>query len=88
MSIAGDVDLATAPMVINRVEAIFREPVTGLALDLGKVTFLDSSGIAALLRADTLAVEHDVPFTFAAISPEVRRIISSTGLAERFGLGS
>jgi anti-sigma B factor antagonist len=86
LTIAGDVDLATAPMLINRVQSLFNEPVAELALDLTKVTFLDSSGIAALIKANTTADEHDARFTLASASPEVRRILRSTGLAERFGL--
>jgi anti-sigma B factor antagonist len=83
--IAGDVDLATTPIVSNKIESLFREPMGSLALDLGSVTFLDSAGIAALLRAQSLAVEHDVPISFTSVSVEVRRIFKSAGLAEVFG---
>lgn len=87
VSLAGDVDLATSPIVINRVEALFREPVAGvIALDLGAVTFIDSSGLAALLRAQTLAVEHEVPFTIASVSREVKIVVESTGLRDVLGL--
>jgi anti-sigma B factor antagonist len=86
LSVAGDVDLATSPIVLNRVEGLFRESVTTIALDLGAVTFLDSSGLAALLRAHTLAVEHDVPFTFASVSSEVRRVVRGAGLADVLGI--
>jgi anti-sigma B factor antagonist len=86
--IAGDVDLATAPIVINKVESLFREPIASIAVDLGAVTFVDSSGIAALLKAHTLAMERCVPFAFASLSLEVRHIIRSTGLADVFGLES
>jgi anti-anti-sigma factor len=88
LSIAGDVDLATAPIVLNKIESLFREPIAALALDLAAVTFLDSSGIAALLKAHTLAVEHGVPIAFASVSPEVRRIVRSTGVADVLGLKS
>jgi anti-sigma B factor antagonist len=84
--IAGDVDLATTPIVSNRIESLFRAPIESFALDLGAVTFLDSAGIAALLRAQSLAVEHDVPFSFTSMSVEVRRIIKSAGLAGVLGL--
>ncbi len=86
MTVVGDVDLATASMILNRVERLFREPVTDLVVDFAKVTFLDSSGIAALIKAHTTAEEHDATFTLASASPEVRRILRSTGLAERFGV--
>jgi anti-anti-sigma factor len=88
LSVSGDVDLATSPIVINKVEALFREPIASIALDLGAVTFLDSSGLAALLRAHTLAVEHDVPFMLASVSTEARRVVKSAGLADLLGLES
>jgi anti-sigma B factor antagonist len=86
--ISGDVALATSPILINRVEALFRKPIAGIILDLGAVTFLDSSGLAALLRAHTLAVEHDVPFALASVSPEVRLVVRSAGLTDILGLES
>lgn len=88
LSVAGDVDLATSPILINKVESLFREPIASIALDLGAVTFLDSSGIAALLKAHTLAVEHGVPFTFASVSLAVRDVVKSVGLADVLGLKS
>jgi anti-sigma B factor antagonist len=86
--IAGDVDLATAPIVINKVESLFREPIARLALDLGGVTFLDSSGIAALLKARTLSVEQGVPFTIASVSTTAKTVIGTAGLVELFGMES
>ncbi len=88
LSLAGDVDLATSSIVMNRVEAVFREPITSLALDLGGVTFLDSSGIEALLKAEALAREHRVPFVLASASADVRRIINGSGLADVLGVTS
>ena len=86
--IAGDVDLATAPIVINKVESLFREPIAGLALDLGGVTFLDSSGIAALLKARTLSVERGVPLTIVSVSTTAQTVIGTAGLVELFGMES
>jgi anti-sigma B factor antagonist len=85
LSVSGDVDLATASIVLNRVEALFREPITAFVLDLGGVTFLDSSGIEALLKAEALAVEHRVPFVLVSTSAEVRRSLHGAGLADVLG---
>jgi anti-sigma B factor antagonist len=86
--VSGDVALATSPILINRVEALFRQPIASIILDLGEVTFLDSSGIAALLRAQTLALEHGVPFALSSVSPEVRLVVKGAGLTDILGLES
>jgi anti-sigma B factor antagonist len=86
--IAGDVDLATTPMVLNKLESLFRDPIASLTLDLGAVTFLDSSGIHGLLQAHTLAVEHGVPFTVESVSTMARTVIKTAGLIELFGMES
>lgn len=49
-SIAGAIDLATVPALHGHIDALLAEDtVTGVVLDLSAVTFLDSSGIGALI---------------------------------------
>jgi anti-sigma B factor antagonist len=49
-SIAGALDLAAVPDLHGQVDALLAEDgVTGIVLDLSEVTFLDSSGIGALV---------------------------------------
>lgn len=49
-AIAGAVDLATVPALHGHIDALLTEDaVTGIVLDLSAVTFLDSSGIGALI---------------------------------------
>ena len=62
------------------------EEVATPAVDLGDVTFIDSTGIGVLIRVQRLAEEADVRFTLAAASRQVRFVISVAGLNEKFGL--
>jgi anti-sigma B factor antagonist len=80
--ICGELDLATAPAVRNEIEAAMGPRQRFLMLDLGKLEFMDSSGIALLIQlANRLErVEIRNP------SPSVRRVIEITGLNALFGL--
>jgi anti-sigma B factor antagonist len=50
VAVGGDIDLGTVPVIHAQVDALLAEDgVTGLLLDLSGVTFLDSSGIGALI---------------------------------------
>ncbi len=48
---AGDIDMATAPALAADVAAALAAGATELRLDLGDVTFVDSSGINAIAPA-------------------------------------
>ena len=49
-SVGGAIDLATVPDLHGHIEALLADDtVTGVVLDLSAVTFLDSSGIGALI---------------------------------------
>ena len=50
VAVAGEIDLATVPTLHEHIDALLAEDaVTGLVVDLSAVTFLDSSGIGALV---------------------------------------
>ena len=59
-AITGDIDLAAVPELRDHVAALLAEDaVTGIVLDLSEVTFLDSSGIGALIGCLRTANEND-----------------------------
>jgi anti-sigma B factor antagonist len=47
IAVAGEVDMVTAPQL---VECLQEHPATNVVVDLSQVTFLDSSGITALVH--------------------------------------
>jgi anti-anti-sigma factor len=72
---AGDVDLASAPTLVDAVLARL-EDAGHARLDLSGVTFLDSSGIHALIR---LARAGDVTIS-SDLRPAVRKVLEVSGL--------
>jgi anti-sigma B factor antagonist len=84
IALAGELDLASLPAVAGPMDDVLSRPAQPVVLDLGGLTFLDSSGVALLVR---IANHFGQVRTRAATAP-VRRVIEVLGLAERFGMGA
>jgi anti-anti-sigma factor len=48
---AGEIDLSSAPHLTDECERALRLPIAVLELDLGEVTFMDSTGIRCLVES-------------------------------------
>jgi anti-anti-sigma factor len=78
LGVRGELDAETAPRLISGLPAT-RGPATHLRLDLSGVTFIDCSGLAALLRAlDEARAAGWVVEVDQRVSGPVRRIIQLT----------
>jgi anti-sigma B factor antagonist len=87
LAVTGELDLATAPALLDAVAKVLAAgDQPNVVLDLVEVTFLDSSGLGALLqaRAETLAAGGGLTLDGVASGP--RRVIDIAGLASTFGL--
>lgn len=84
IAVSGEVDIATAPEMHAAVAAaIARCPEGGaVAADLTAVTFMDSSGLRALLAGHRLAGEAGVRFVVVADRPPVTRLFELTRVAD------
>ncbi|CAN5260381.1 STAS domain-containing protein [soil metagenome] len=85
--VVGDLDLATAPSMVASAKA--EAPTADgrpLLLELSGVSFLDSTGLGALIevRNVAFAVGHGVEI--AAQSAAVERVLSLAGLSELFAV--
>jgi len=79
----GDIDLAArdaAAAVIDRgVEEALEQHGT-LVIDLGKVTFIDSSGLSCIAQACVRLEEAGERLELTSASPNVHRVLELTGL--------
>jgi anti-anti-sigma factor len=82
VELSGELDLAGLPAVDGAAAALLTRPAQPVVLDLGGLTFLDSSGVTLLVRL----ANHFGQVRTRAASPPVRRVIEVLGLAGRFGL--
>ena len=82
LRVKGELDLAVASQLVERVEAV-RDSSAKLALiDLSDVTFMDSSGLRSLLAAQRVADAADGFETIAVCAPKpVRDVLEITGAA-------
>jgi anti-anti-sigma factor len=86
VTIRGEVDIVTAPVVLQHLRSPLALPPGGLAVDAGDVTFLDSSGVHMLLTLRRAAAAQQVPFTFVSITEQTRRVLEICDLSPIFEL--
>lgn len=80
-----EVDLATAPALRDELLGTLNRDGVHLVVDALDVTFLDSSGVNALVRARERAGSLGGSLHVVTRSPAVRRVLQITGLEERLG---
>jgi anti-anti-sigma factor len=75
----GELDAHTAPAL---TEAMAELPDGEVVVDLGGVTFVDSSGLRVLLEATNRARAAGGDLTLASLNPSIQRLIDISGLSD------
>ena len=87
--IDGDIDLANADDIDQRVSNAYRPEIDHVVVDLGATTYLDSAGLAMLVRiAPRLAAARTAMTVVAPAESVAHRVISLSGLASELSLRS
>ncbi|MGR6919635.1 STAS domain-containing protein [[Actinomadura] parvosata] len=86
ITVAGEIDLASAPALHRFIAEMHRPPAGHLVLDLAEVPFMDSMGLRVLLEAYTAAEQHGGAVHLAAVQRAPARLLRLTRLHERFRL--
>ncbi|HOQ28133.1 MAG TPA: STAS domain-containing protein, partial [Armatimonadota bacterium] len=73
--LAGEVDLATAPEFEKALLSLLSQGRDSLAVDLGRVTYLDSTGINVLMKAVKLCSERGGKLAIVAASERAMRVM-------------
>jgi anti-anti-sigma factor len=81
----GDLDIATAPVLDAAISDALTFAETGslIVLDLTALDFIDSSGVAVLVRAAEQVGAEDDRLRIVNGSPAVQRILDLSGLRSR-----
>jgi anti-sigma B factor antagonist len=82
VTVAGELDLATAPQLEAVFEAVDATSSDRVLVDLAAVTFLDSSGIRALVRAKRRLDGIGAPLVVDAVSDSARQVLDVSGVLE------
>ncbi len=72
----------TAPGLEAMVLGLCGESVSAVELDLSRLTFMDSTGLRAVLRAQELCAEHGYDFLVIPGSGQVQRLLELTGTTD------
>jgi anti-anti-sigma factor len=84
--VGGELDSASTGAVASVLAADLDPGITAVVVDLGEVTFMDSTGITALVHAHRTFEASSVRLTIDRVSPPALRVLQITGLATMFGL--
>jgi anti-anti-sigma factor len=84
LSVAGEIDLLTAPQLEESLSRLCAEGVSEIEVDLREVDFIDSSGLRAILSAKANCAERGVEFRLVpSMRTNVRRSFEVSGVFDR-----
>jgi anti-anti-sigma factor len=78
--VVGEIDLSTSTGLNRKLDSVLESAPTRLRLDLTEVDFMDTSGVAVLLKARRRALELGCRLTVSSSSPTITRLLEITGL--------
>jgi anti-sigma B factor antagonist len=82
--VRGEIDLANADEFRQAMETLIGECRSPALVDLSGVTFIDSTGMAALASARGTADAAEVELVLVEPSPQARSVLELTGLWTHF----
>jgi anti-sigma B factor antagonist len=84
----GELDVSTVPKLREVMEQLFEEGASSLALDFSGVTFVDSTGLGALLGAKRRVMERSGQIYLLGTSDPLERLLQMLSLKPLFILVS
>jgi anti-sigma B factor antagonist len=79
IALEGELDLANAPQLEERLADVEGAGPTRVVVDLGRLAFIDSTGLRVLLQADARARERGHELTLRPGDATVQRAFEVTG---------
>jgi anti-anti-sigma factor len=84
----GDIDIATAPLLAEELDRLIEAGAILVVLDAGDVTFVDSSGIRAIVDAGNRLRDHGGRLLIENVSGAMERILEVAGLIDHYRTGN
>ena len=84
LSLEGEIDLHVSPEVAASLRTIIAQKPKRLVVDLTRVTYLDSSGLAVLIEAMQDVQQYGGKFALANVQPSVHHIFEIARLDQVF----
>ena len=86
VSIAGELDIATVPRLIDALAAEPAATAGALVVDLAGVTFMDSTGLGELVKLEHALADRDGRLLIACPEGPARLLLDVTGLTEQLAV--
>jgi anti-sigma B factor antagonist len=87
IELEGEIDVDVSERVRERVLDAVRDAAgRPVVVDMAAVTFIDSSGLSAVLAGLRLARGHGGTVRLVNVGPQIRRIFAVTGLDRQLGI--
>jgi anti-anti-sigma factor len=82
--VSGELDIASAPTFVDEMSTILSRPIDTICVDLGMLTFIDSSGLRALDTVRRSADEQSIRLLLVSVPAQARRVLELTDMARLF----
>jgi anti-sigma B factor antagonist len=79
----GNLDVATGPVVERQLRKLVEAGFQRLIVDLGGLSFMDSTGLRLALKWDADARQDGFEIAFVPGPPAVQRVFELTGMSDR-----
>jgi len=84
ITIRGELDAYTAPAVEEQIGTLIGGGIRRIVLEMSETSFLDSSGLRAILTTNRRLASDEGTLVLRAPSEPVTRLLEITGLGEHF----
>lgn len=82
--IQGDIDMSTSPQVRTHLTDLFKKNQKAIVVDLSKVSYIDSSGIATLVEGLQWSHSNNTKFRLTNLAPMVKDVFEIARLLTVF----
>ncbi len=84
VTVTGEIDVATAPALRERLYAIIERGGSRVVVDLLAVTFIDSTALGVLIGALKRCREHGTSMHLVVAEARILKVFEITGLTDLF----
>jgi anti-anti-sigma factor len=88
LTLGGEIDLSNSDDLVGAARlALSSKPCDAVTIDLGGVTFVDSTGLSALVVINNECKEQSAALTIVNVPTHVRAVVELAGLDGVFPVG-
>jgi anti-sigma B factor antagonist len=84
LALKGEIDLHVSPVITASLQSMVKKKPKRLVVDLSKVNYIDSSGLATLIETMQNVEEYGGKFALAGLQENVRTIFEISRLDQVF----